>query len=285
MKHHLAALTTSIIWGSTFVASKGIIESGIQPLHLMTFRFLLAYCVLWLLCHEHRPIKFDRPELLFFLLAISGGSVYFYLEYTALQHTSAVNVGLLSSTVPLIATAMSLIFKPRRLKWYYYLGSFIALIGATLVIFNGNFNLHIVPFGDLIALLSVILWSIYTVILELIGPNINPLLVSRRLFFYAFLTLLPFVLITTDIHDFTKFANLTIIAPATYLGLFASALCIWMWNHSVNKIGLQTTNNYLYLLPMITVIVSAIFARTELTIFNLIGSIFILTGIMIADKK
>ena len=282
---HIPAFFTACVWGSTFVASKHVLSSGVQPIVLMTFRFTLSYIVLWIFCHEWQPIHFDRDELLLLLLGLSGGSLYFILEYSALQRTSAVNVGLISATVPIISVAISMLLGKTKIWARFIVGSILALIGVALVILNGNFSLTVRPIGDAIAILSAILWASYTVILDAINKDKSELFITRRLFFYALLTLFPFTILNTELSEFKAFAQIDTLLPSLYLGGFASALCILLWNISINKIGLSNTNNYLYLLPVVSVIASAIFAEGEISVYNIIGSVFILVGIIVADKR
>ncbi len=282
---HIPALFTATVWGSTFVASRAILSSGVSTLSLMLFRFVLAYALLWLFCRERHPIRFCRDEFLFTCVGLMGGTLYFFLEYSALQRTSAVNVGLITSTVPIASTGLAIVVSRAKVTRHYVLGSALAMLGTALVILNGHFDLKFVPSGDFVAIASVLSWALYTLALSKIGRRYNPLFVSRRLFFYAIITLLPFALANDVAADIQKFANWRILLSATYLGGVASATCVWLWNVSMNKIGVSTTNNYLYLLPIVSVATSAIFAGAELTTYNLIGSVFIVIGIILADKK
>ncbi len=285
-RRHIPALFTAIVWGSTFVASKQVLSAGIEEQVLMTFRFVLAYIILWCLCRERRPIRFNRNELKYVLVGISGGSLYFLMEYLALQRTSAVNVGLISSMVPIFSVGMSIMLRKTRFYWQFAVGSVVALTGAFFVITNGDFALQIFPVGDLIAIGSTLLWSIYTLVLSTIDKDMPPLFVSRRLFFYAMLTSIPYVILTTDTEQFVQITtSANTLIPAIYLGAVASALCIYLWHVSVNKIGLTTTNNYLYLLPIVSVITSAIFANEEISVYNAIGSVLIFIGIITADAE
>ena len=78
----LCAAFTIVIWGSTFISSKKLLTLY-SPAQIMLTRFLLAYGALWLV----RPRKLSLPrktELTFLLLGLSGCSLYFYTENSAL---------------------------------------------------------------------------------------------------------------------------------------------------------------------------------------------------------
>ena len=79
---HGMALFTAIAWGSSFIASKILLES-FSPAQVMLMRFALAYIALWICCPKTMKLSF-REELLFAALALSGCSIYFLLENSAL---------------------------------------------------------------------------------------------------------------------------------------------------------------------------------------------------------
>lgn len=282
---HIPALFTALVWGSTFVASKSVLMAGVEPQLLMTFRFVLAYCLLWCFCRKRQKIRFTKQEVQFAFLGIMGSTVYFLLEYLALQRTSAVNVGLINATVPIVSVAIAAAIGRSKPSRYFIIGSPLALLGAAIVILNGQFSIDIVPVGDLLAIGATFLWAAYTVVLSMVEKDSNPLFVTRRLFFYALISILPYTIYTTDLTQIALFAQPQVFLPAAYLGVFASALCIFLWNISIRQIGLGTTNNYLYLLPVVTVATSAVFAKGEITVYNLIGSVLICASLIIADRK
>ena len=49
---HLAAILTVLIWGTTFISTKVLLED-FQPVEILFIRFLLGYGTLWLV-YPHR---------------------------------------------------------------------------------------------------------------------------------------------------------------------------------------------------------------------------------------
>ena len=89
---HLFALFTTLVWGSCFVLTK-VMLNAFTPIQIIPLRMGLAYLALWAL----RPKTLKLPwkdELMFILIGITGGSVYFFLQNTAAAHTSAANVSI-----------------------------------------------------------------------------------------------------------------------------------------------------------------------------------------------
>ncbi|MDO4461488.1 MAG: DMT family transporter [Bacteroidia bacterium] len=289
---YIPALFTAIVWGSTFIASKHIITHGIEPCVIMIIRFVLAYISLWILYPKYIKFHFNKDELKFLLVGLSGGSVYFLFEYQALQHTTAINVGLLTSTVPITGTALQYLFYRQRPTKYYLIGSLIAFIGVSFVILSPLLqtsdisSLSVNLLGDSLCIISVLLWSVYSLVLDRIPSHYSPFFVSRRLFFYSIITILPFVVAKYNPGDIEAItSDISCLFSVIYLGIFASATCMWLWNWSFQKIGLSHTNMFLYLMPLVSLITATCYNSSEFTLWATLGAILIFIGIVLADYK
>ena len=92
---HLIAILTVSIWGSTFIATKSLINHGLTPVEIFTYRFSLAYVCLLAVCHRKMLANSWRDEGFFLLAGLTGGSLYFISENSALEITMASNVSLI----------------------------------------------------------------------------------------------------------------------------------------------------------------------------------------------
>ena len=75
-----------------------------------------------------------------------------------------------------------------------------------------------------------------------------------------------------------------IIANLLFLGLIASLLCFIAWNTAVKELGIVQTSNYIYFVPLVTLLTSAIVIDEHITLVALLGSVFILFGVYVAEK-
>ena len=150
---HFTALITIIVWGSTFIASRFMLDC-FTPLQVMIMRFLLAYIVLVLIKPKFTKIIW-KDEMIFFLMGLTGCSLYFIAEYKALTMTSASNVSIIVASSPILIALLAHIFtKDEKLKINTIAGFVIAFVGVAFVVFNGTFILKLNPIGDLLKLIS-----------------------------------------------------------------------------------------------------------------------------------
>ena len=146
--YHILAVITVAIWGTTFVSTKILIGNGLNPTEIFLYRFVLAYAGILFVAGKRMFANNLWDELTLLLAGITGGSLYFITENTALQLTTASNVAMIIAITPLLTTLLSsLFFKSERLHrpMRVIAGSLIALVGVAAVVYNGNFVLNGVP--------------------------------------------------------------------------------------------------------------------------------------------
>ncbi|WP_243555223.1 EamA family transporter [Helicobacter cinaedi] len=70
-----------------------------------------------------------------------------------------------------------------------------------------------------------------------------------------------------------------------FIVLFPSALCFLMWNKATLLIGAIKTNIYVYLTPIITIIVAMIAIDEQLGFYEIIGVILTRCGVIIGEYR
>ena len=109
-------------------------------------------------------------ELLFAGAGASGICYYFLFENFALKYTSASNVGVIVSMAPMFTMIFCTIaFRNQKIKWNFIVGFVIAILGIILISFNGNKSFGLNPKGDILALIAMVMWGIYSVFVQKIS--------------------------------------------------------------------------------------------------------------------
>ena len=279
------ALAAVVMWGTTFVSTKKLLEAGLTPADIMFYRFLLAYGVMWICSPRIRWPKNWRDELLCVGAGISGGSLYFLTENSALGLTLASNVALLVATAPILTVILTrLLLKSGRLRNSLIAGSFIALLGVACVVYNGSVILQVHPLGDLLSFTAALTWAFYNIFLKKLDGKYNTLYITRKVFFYGVLTLLPVFLIRPLTTDTAILLRPMVFSNLLFLGLVASLFCFAVWNAAVKHLGTLATSNYIYLVPLVTMISSALLLHERITPVALTGAMMILGGVYVAEN-
>ena len=283
---HVAAIVVIAIWGVTFVSTKVLIQNGLSPAEIFTYRFLLAYIVIWFFAPRKLFADSWRDELQMIVLGFTGGSLYFITENTALETTLASNVSLLVCTAPIWTALLSRIFYPREGSggrlWF---GTLAAMAGSALVIFNGSFVLKLNPVGDALSIAAALSWAVYSIIMRGIGRRYSTMFITRKVFFWGLVTLVPFLLLPgTDYHP-KVLAEPAVWGNLLFLGLVASLVCFAVWNKVIKMIGVVSSSNYIYLNPVFTMSAAAIVLNERITWIAVVGLVLIAAGLWLAERK
>ncbi len=286
---HLGALLTVTAWGVSFISTKVLQDPGegitpMTPTEVYIFRFILAYIFVLGACHDRIWSNSWRDELLFAVCGLCGGSIYFIAENTAIEYTLVSNVSLITSISPLItAMLVGLIYKSERPSKGIIIGSLIAFVGVGCVIFNSSFQLEVNPLGDMLALAAAISWGIYSIVLRKLNALYSVMFITRKTFFYGVLTAIPFMLANPGEFSFSAFAETKIWSNLLFLGVFASMFAYIIWAQAVKRLGAVKASNYMYFVPIVTLIASQIFLDEKITIIGIIGCTLIIGGVWIGD--
>ena len=283
--YHLLALLTVIIWGTTFVATKVLLQHGLGPIDIMFYRFLLAYFCLLVISHKRLWADNWKDEGMLMLAGLTGGTLYFIAENTAIGISQASNVALLVCTTPIFTALLTHFIYKEPLRKNMMIGSFIALIGVGLVVFSGSVILKINPLGDFLSILASLMWAVYCLILKPLGNRYPTVFITRKVFLYSILSLLVYFLFDPLCMQADVLIQPVVMYNLLFLGIVASMLCFIAWNTAVKALGPSHTANYIYIQPMSTLVLSSIILSEVITLTSLIGAACIIGGIYLAEKS
>ena len=282
---YIAAFAIVVIWGCTFVQTKVLINSGLRPDEIFVLRFVIAYLLMLPFSWRRLFLGSFKDELVALSLGLTGGSLYFLTENYALAYGYCSNVSLIVCLTPLVTALIVGFFYPvERLGKAGMSGSLVALAGMALVVFNGNFVLKLSPLGDLLALGACICWALYSLLIKRLSANYSNMLVTRKVFGYGLLTMLPLLLVRGINYDAIINGGIQVWGNVLFLGCVASMLCFLGWNWCLDRLGTVRATNFIYLNPIIAIVSSAIVLDERVTWIAIAGAVLILAGLVYIDK-
>ena len=289
-KYHIVAFLTVAVWGTTFVWTKLLIINGLSPAQIFTLRFIIAYVLLtgfslWRGRHKWLSDNW-RDELTMMALGLMGGSMYFLTENESLRFTTATNTSLIVCSCPLFAMLIiALFYKSERFSRLQALGSLLALIGMAAVVLNGHFVLHLSPLGDTLAFSACICWALYTLLMKPVMGRYPAMFITRKVFFYGILTILPYYIFVPDMPSLDVLMRPEVALNLLLLGSVASMLCYLTWSWCMKGLGAVICTNWVYVNPITTIIAAWLILDEQITVYFLIGSILIIAGMYLSSKK
>ena len=284
---YFVALFVVLMWGTTFVSSKVLLNSGLLPADIFFVRFVMAYCCMLCISHKRLFANSVADELTLVGLGLMGGSVYFLVENMALLHSTASNVSILVSTTPLVtAMLLAIFYKSERLSMRQIFGSILAFVGVVLVVLNGQFILHLNPLGDALALGASFTWGFYSLFMGRIMGRYSADFITRKVFFYGLVTILPYFAFVNPLNiDLLTSGNMTIWSNLIFLGIIASTGGYLLWNWVMRKLGAVKSTNFIYLQSLVAMVAGHVILGERITFMAIAGAVILIAGMILAVRK
>ncbi|MCQ4306306.1 DMT family transporter [Stutzerimonas frequens] len=283
-------LIAVLCWSGNALVGRAFHDS-IPPLSLSFWRWVLATSLLlpfvakgiWTHRATLRAAGWRLP-----VLAAMGIASYNSLLYTAAQSTEAINLTLVNTCLPLatfIGAGFLLGEWPLRRAWF---GMAVAAGGLLYLISRGSWQTFAsLSFqrGDLIMLLAVLAWALYTLLLRRWARHllVPPLVLLGVLMLLGLPLILPFYLL--ELGRVGGFAlTPSNLAAIGYTAVFASLVAYVGWNHGVRIVGAGRAAMVMYLMPVFTALLGWLLLGEALRTFHWIGGALIFAGLLLATR-
>ena len=299
--YHVVAFLVVAIWGTTFVCTKLLLMAGLTAAQIFVLRFVVAYMLLLgyslvRLAKPHSDGKRERrfrlfasswqDELLMVALGVTGGSLYFLTENTAMMYTTTTNTSLIVCLCPLFAALfIAMCYRSQRLHGRQIVGTVMSAIGVVVVVLNGHFVLHLSPLGDSLAFAACLCWAVYSLLMIPANLRYDSLFITRKVFFYGLLSMVPYFLVRRELPSPDLVLRPDVLWNLLFLGCVASMLCYLVWNWTIKKLGAVVVTNYVYFNPVVTVLFAWLILSERITIYFMLGTLLILTGMYFCNKR
>lgn len=283
-------LVACFFWAISFVASKVALLS-VPPLTVVFLRLTIsAVCFLLWLALRRPPLPIWEKGILghLILLSLIGTSLHYGAQTIGLQYTTATNASVYSVTAPLSILLLAAVFSGERINLKKGIGISLALIGVLLVM--GPERLSAFDFkgyllGDLLVIFSIFLWGVFTVYGKKITGRIGALELTAVVTVIGALTMLPMGFLEMAGKGMS-FAEIPLRAwlAIGFLGVTCSFLATLLYFMALRQTESQKVGVFLYTLPPMTYIFSALFLGESATLYLLAGSTLVLGGVYLTER-
>lgn len=284
---HIGALAVVTVWGTTFVSSKILLNTGLMPADIFFYRFLMAYLCLALVSHRRWWTDTWQDELRLMGLGLMGGSLYFLTENMALVYSATSNVSILVSCSPMLtALVVGLFYRSERMNMRQVLGSIVAFVGMAMIVLNGQLILHLNPLGDILALSAALTWAFYSLLMKGVMERYSTDFITRKIFFYGVLTILPYFLWVEPLNThITLLQEPKVLGNLLFLGLLASTGCYLLWNWVMKALGAVKATNYIYLQSLVTMLFAHLVLGERITWMAIAGTLLLILGMLRTQRR
>lgn len=279
-----------LCWAGNALVARAVAET-VPPMALAFWRWSLALAILLPfvgrhLWRERAAVRAAGWRL--WLVAGLGIASYNSLLYHAAHSTSAINITLLNTCLPLatfLGAGLLLGEWPARRAWF---GMTVAAFGLLLLIGRGELATFLaLDFyrGDLLMLLAVAAWALYSLLMRLWAPRLAlpPLPLLGVMILFGLLLMLPFYLFELA-HVGAFQPTPASLAAIGYTALFASLFAYLAWNHGLKVLGAARASLSSYLMPVFTALLGWLLLDERLAFYHWLGGALIFAGLLLATR-
>jgi drug/metabolite transporter (DMT)-like permease len=278
----------NLFWAGNIIVGRAILGQ-VPPVALSFWRwtgaFAIAFCFSWPNLKNDWRVLLQHWKLMC-VLAATGIALFNTLAYIGLSGTTALNVLLLQSCLPLVVTMWAFaLFKERPLIWQLA-GIALSLAGVALVAAHGTLAVLLeLRFyrADLWILASVGIYGIYVVLLRR-RPDVHPLSFMQVAIALGACMMAPPYLweLSHGVRMGHQWQN---YAGILYMAVFPSFISYLFFNRGVQLIGGARAGQSMHLVPLFGSIMAVLFLGESLHFYHLAGAVLIGSGILVAQLK
>lgn len=290
----LKAFLAIVFWGSSFVATKLVLRE-LSPIPIIVVRFSLGLAMLLpVVGLRHKRTASDTWGLLrkrdlgwFLFLGFNGIFVHQLLQVNGLTRTSATNTGWMVALIPIFTTLLARYFLREPVGLDQMSGLLLAAVGAMLVVTRGELHSGVIgmpaTWGDLLVFLSAPNWAVFSVLSKRVLSRYSPAFMMALTMAFGWLMLLPLFIASTG---WRELPGLTWNgwSGLLFLGLLCSGVAYLFWYDALEAAKAGQVASFLYLEPLVTVLVAAVLLEEKPTAVTLGGGGLILAGVWLVNR-
>jgi drug/metabolite transporter (DMT)-like permease len=274
-----SAILAAGLFGSVSTLAKPVL-STVNPIVLSSLVYMIAGFAFTPLAQQAGFTK--QTKRYYFLIltsAILGATIAPVMFFLGLEQTSAADTSLLANGETVFSILFALVIFNERMKPIGYLAVALILSGVFIVTTNLEFNDSILRLdsGNLLVMGSTILWGLDNNIGKIITRQIN---VSRLIQLKALIG--GFILLLSIIVFGVPFSiQPTQIISIIILGVFGFAISLYLYLHSIKRIGVVKVSSILSLSAVFGCVLAGVFLNEAINVFQIVAIAIMLLGIHI----
>jgi drug/metabolite transporter (DMT)-like permease len=279
----------AFLWAGNSVAGRAL-AGDVSPLGLAFWRWTLALPILYFIVRAELraqwPIVRAHWKRLTLLALLSAGPNH-ALVYWGLHYTSAINVQLFNSTIPIWVVLIQWVFLALRPTRAESAGVIVSLVGVLLILTAGYplrlFALDL-NFGDLIILATFLGWSVYAVLLRFRPAELSPFAFVFTTACIGILAIAPFYAIELMLGHGLPPAEPRVWGWILFIALGSSVFAAAFHSAGVDRIGPARASLFLHLIPVFGVGMAIAILGEAFAWYHAVGFVLVLAGLGLANR-
>lgn len=272
----LALFLTAVLWGSTFTIGK-LASEVFSPSFIIALRFLVASVALAIVAWPQRKQLDKKYWVDGFWMGLTLFLSYILQVGGLALDTSPGKSAFLCTTYSVLVPFFYWFATKERPKVHHLICVFLCLSGIGILSLSGGWGMSL---GDILTVLSGIPCAMNMVISAIVSRNRNVLLLTTVELWVVTAFAWIFVFLG---REFPAQFPMDAVGGIVYLGLFATALCLYMQSYGLKYAEPAIGGMLLSLESVFGVLFSVIIYHETITLRMLLGFAVIFLAILLSQ--
>ena len=287
---YLYLFLTVTFWAGNFIVGKLASFYDVPPFSLNFYRWFFAWLIL---------APFTIPEIiekkeyilknykLFIILGVTSITIFNSIVYYSLNFTQVISGVLMISTIPVMIMLFSSILNIEKTNIFQIIGVIFSFAGVIMIITKADIQiLKNLDFnkGDITMVVAMFSWALYSTLLKRQKYEISQISLLQVVITFGLLFLIPIYFIEYQIGS-RIILEKPFILILSYVVLFPGLASFLLWIKGISLIGANRSGVFLHLMPILSAIMAMIFFSEKFMFYHMLGACFIITGILLSNKK
>jgi drug/metabolite transporter (DMT)-like permease len=285
---YLKLLFCVVAWGASFIATKVALRE-LSPVSVVWLRFLVGVIILGAAVYVRKQLTLPGWKDLgyFALLGFIGITFHQWLQSTGLVTSQATTTAWIVATTPIFIALLGWLFLKEKLGWLRTTGIGLAALGVLLVVSKGSLSSlasgHFGSPGDILIMISAPNWAVFSVLSR---SRLKRYPAAPMMFYVMALGWLFSSVLFFAGHGLNEFSHLTLNGwlGVGFLGVICSGFAYIFYYDALQVIPATQAGVFLYLEPLVTLVVAAIILGEPLLLVALLGGAIILLGVWLVNR-
>ncbi|MFF5995664.1 DMT family transporter [Lysinibacillus sp. KU-BSD001] len=283
---YLKILVAMCIVGSSVVVGKLIVQD-IPIFIACVLRFLIASIILvpLLILKEGIPSLTKKEFLVLFGQAISGVFLFNIFMLYGLKYTSAIEAGVITSTIPAVIGILSLFLLNEKLTKKKSVGIFCAMLGVLSMNVLSSSSEQMSSLGGNLLILGAVLGEALFIIFGKLSSNrVSPLTISTMVSIFGFILFLPFAIYEAKEFNFLDI-SLGNWGNILYFGIVVTVIAFLLMYDGLKTVSASSTGVLTSVLPVSSLILSFLILKEKLMYIHFVGMLLVIVAIFLISME
>jgi drug/metabolite transporter (DMT)-like permease len=289
LKSHIALFLSSTLFGINFWILKGLMPVYFNPQQIIFLRIIVTTILFWIIGELFYKEKVEKRDIVrLAICSIFGVSVNQIMFIKGIYFTTPVNASFIQLINPILVVIFGAIIIKEKITGFKLAGIVLGVVGTTLlitygkklVISNETFK------GDLFILINATFYAFYLIFVKPLMGKYNVFTIMKWIFLFGLISSLPYSFNhITAIYSSWESAPMQMQLSLCYVVLISTFVCYLMIAYALKELEAGVTSYYIYIQPLVTVLIGLWLGKEHLDITKIISGLLIIAGVYLVSLK